>query len=510
MIPKLNTSTHFGKTFVNLIFVSLSNIIGTLFPFIVRTLIIKNLGDQYLGLNSLFTSILGILNVAELGFDNAIVFYMYKPYSSKDMVTTNAFLKLYRKVYAIIGAIVFFIGIVLAPFIRFFIHGTYPDINLFLAYLFFLLQTVSSYYFGSYKSAVLKVTERQDIEARITSVINISSYSLQIISLCIFKSYYIHIALLLIGTISTNVIRAAFVKRCFPAFKCEGQIEKSLYKDFGKKIISITISRLRNISRYSVDSVCLSTFCGLSILAKYQNYISVSLVPYLILGTFNSSVKHSIGIFISEESKDNSVELVKSFTFTWIWVVSWCTICLGVLYQDFISFWIGQEFLLSKQEMICFTVLFFVTGTSDISLIMRETTGLWWDQKKCIIAETIFNVIGDIIIVRYLGICGVLLVSIISIAFISFPWELRILFNSFFKRSVLSYILNLGFYAFVCFVNFLLTYVICNFTCDTIFHFILKCIICIIIPNIVMLFIFYVFKRKYISSFIMRLKKILC
>lgn len=55
-----------------------------LLPFIVRTVLIKKLGSEYLGLSSLFSSILEVLNLTELGFGSAAVFAMYKPIAEDD------------------------------------------------------------------------------------------------------------------------------------------------------------------------------------------------------------------------------------------------------------------------------------------------------------------------------------------------------------------------------------------------------------------------------------------
>ena len=116
-----------------------NKVITLLIPFIVRTIFIRVIGIEYAGLNSLFTSILQVLNLAELGFASAVVYSMYKPIAERDDSTICALLNFYRRVYKIVGLVVLGAGILSLPFIKYFINGNPPeDINLYVVYLVFL------------------------------------------------------------------------------------------------------------------------------------------------------------------------------------------------------------------------------------------------------------------------------------------------------------------------------------------------------------------------------------
>ena len=79
-----------------------SRIITIIFPFIIRTLIIKKIGMDYAGLNGLFSSVLLMLSISELGFGSALVYSMYKPIAEADDEKVCALLNLYKKVYRIV------------------------------------------------------------------------------------------------------------------------------------------------------------------------------------------------------------------------------------------------------------------------------------------------------------------------------------------------------------------------------------------------------------------------
>ena len=107
----------------------IKKIISITLPFLIRTAIIYCLGAEYLGLNSLFTSILSVLNLTELGFSSAIVFCMYKPLAEKNIDLVCGLLTFFKKVYFVMGILILFIGLVLTPFITVFISGTPINLN---------------------------------------------------------------------------------------------------------------------------------------------------------------------------------------------------------------------------------------------------------------------------------------------------------------------------------------------------------------------------------------------
>ena len=171
---------------------SLRNVLGALinkataiiFPFVIRTIILYYLGTEYAGLSSLFTSVLQILSLSELGIGSAIVFSMYKPVTEGDNAEINALLRLYRKFYCIIGMVILLVGIALIPLIPKLINGTYPqDINLYILYLIYLSNTVLSYFLFAYKTSILNAFQRSDIESNLTTIINAGMYILQIMLL---------------------------------------------------------------------------------------------------------------------------------------------------------------------------------------------------------------------------------------------------------------------------------------------------------------------------------------
>ena len=158
----------------NMLFGIMNRVVTVLCPFIKRTVIQYVLGEQYLGLTSLFTSVLSVLSLTELGFGMAVTYSMYKPVAEGDTETVNALLNFYRKVYAVIGSIILVLGLALIPILPELIEGKYPkDVSLTALYLVYLANAVISYFMFAYKSALLVVYQRDDINSRTNIILTL-------------------------------------------------------------------------------------------------------------------------------------------------------------------------------------------------------------------------------------------------------------------------------------------------------------------------------------------------
>ena len=131
----------------NMLFGVYGQFISAVMGFLVRTVFIYTLGVEYLGVEGLFTSILMMLSLANLGFDSAMTYSLYKPLADNDITKIQALMNLYKKAYRVIGIVVLIIGLAILPFLSFLINGTTTVENLYLIYILFLISSVSSYFF---------------------------------------------------------------------------------------------------------------------------------------------------------------------------------------------------------------------------------------------------------------------------------------------------------------------------------------------------------------------------
>ena len=425
------------RAFVNIIWGFIEKMITLICPFIIRTIMIYKLGNEYLGLNGLFTSILQVLSLAELGFGDAIVFSMYKPIIENDNKMLSALLNLYKKVYRIIGMVILCVGLLILPFITKFVKGGYPsEVNIYVLYCIYLFNTVISYFLFAYKESLLKAHQRNDVNSRILSGCNIVMYVLQIIVLLLFSNYYLYIVIMPVTTIVLNCVRSLFVKKMYPQIVCEGHIEKDAVIGLSKRIIGLTLNKLAQVCRNSFDSIIISSFLGLVILARYQNYYYITSALTVMVSIITTAVGAGIGNSIAAETVEKNYSDYKEFLFIYNWIACFCTVCMLCLYQPFIELWVGKSNVLPLSTVILCCIYFYTMKLGDIAAVYRQAAGIWWEDKFRPIVESVVNLAVNIVLVKYIGVDGVLVSTIISIVCINIPWATYVLFKVYFKMSI--------------------------------------------------------------------------
>lgn len=479
----------------NILWGVINRIIGIIMPFLIRTLLIYVLGVQFVGLSSLFSSILGVLNLAELGIGSALTYTMYEPAVNEDTKMLSTLLNFYKRCYRIIGIIILSIGLVIMPFIKNFINGQYPaGINLYILYGVYLFNTVISYFMFAYKGAVLTVYQRNDIKSNIATVWQLLQYFIQIMLLLIFKNYYAYIIVTPFISIGSNIVTAYYTDKLYPEIICSGMIDNKIKKDIIKKIKGMFFQKIGNVVLSSVDNIVISSFLDLSILAIYNNYYLIIGSLFGILAVLMNSIIPSIGNAIYTKSLDENYADFKKFNFIYVWIVSWFAVCFLCLSQPFIMLWLkNEDFLLPDNLIFIFVCYFFIYKWMDINYVYQEAAGLWWENRYIPLIAAIANLIVNISLVHIIGLSGILISTIMSTLLIYDVGYIRIIFKYFLKRSPKEYIFRQLYYAAITVIVMLITYNICmNIHKEGISEIFWKAILCIFIPN----FIFTIFYHK--------------
>lgn len=479
----------------------LSKLLLLIFPFILRTIIIKKLGSDYLGLSSLFSSILQVLNLTELGFSSAIIFSMYSPLAKNDTATVCALLNLYKKVYRVIGFIILFIGLVTMPFLKFLVHGSYPsDINLYILYLIYLINTVVTYFMFAYKSSILTANQRNDYINNINTFVYLLQFILQIVVLCILKNYYIFILITLFTNILNNLLISVICKKKYPMYICSGVVSKKEKDNIKKRVYGLMIQKVCATTRNSLDSIFLSAFFGLTIVGMYNNYYMILASITAIISIIKDSMIASVGNSIASESVEKNYFDMMKFNFIYMWLSGWCTVCLICLYQPFMELWLGQNNMFTIDVVIFFCIYFYMLKMGDIRSVYHEAVGLWYEGKYRALVESFVNIILNYFLGRIFGVPGIILATVISLFFINFLYGSTIVFKYYFRNIRISeFFMCHFFYIIVTVIVCFVTYLLCSLLPDVgILGIIIKGIICLIIPN-VFFFMFY-FKSKYFEE----------
>ena len=472
----------------NIIFGTCLKLYQIVVPFLMRTIMIYFMGVQYLGLNSLFTSVLQVLNLAELGVGSAMVYSMYKPVAEHDNNTICALMGLYRKYYRIIGMVVLAAGCVIIPFVPHLIKSDVPEgINIYVLYVMNLLATVFTYGLYAYKNSILQAYQRNDIVSKVTIITDTIKYILQIFTIVFLKNYYMYVLVLILLQIASNIITAAVVTRMYPEYRCKGSLPKEEVAQINSRIRDLFTSKIGAVIVNSADTVVISAFLGLTVLAIYQNYFFIiSSVIAFIAVVFNSCTA-GIGNSIIVETKEKNYNDFKKFTFLIAWIAGFCTVCIVCLMQPFMNIWMNgnEKLMLGMSEVVCFCIYFFVYEIQQLLLTYKDAAGMWHEDKYRPLVTALTNLALNIIMVQFFGLYGVLLSTVISIIFIGMPWLFYNLFTVLFKRNAAKYVIRVVYYTVITIVISIITYSVCSLVPFTgIAELIVKLIICIIVPNL--------------------------
>ena len=478
----------------NITFGVILKIYQIIVPFLMRTVMIYFLGVEYLGLNSLFTSILQVLNLAELGVGSAMIFSMYKPIANDDSETICALMKLYKIYYRIIGLVVFVIGIAICPFIPYLIKSDLPEgMNVYVLYILNLMTTVFSYWLFAYKNSLLHAHQRNDVISKVTLIINTIQYIIQLIVLVTIRDYYWYVMIGLLAQILINISTAYVANKMFPNYKARGKLDKSSVKNINQRVKDLFTSKVGTVIVNSADSIVISAFLGLTALAIYQNYYYIVTAVVGIVNVIFTSCSAGIGNSIVVETKDKNYKDLKKFTFIIVWLSGVCVSEMLCLYQPFMEFWVGKDLLLEFPAVICFCIYYFVYEINSLLNLYKDSSGIWHKDRFRPLVTALANLIMNLLLVNFWGIYGVLLSTVLSTLFVGMPWLIHNLFTEVFDMESREYVIKLIKYVICVTLIAVLSYFASNvINGSTIPIMAIKGVICFIVSNS----LFYLIYRK--------------
>lgn len=461
-------------------------------PFLIRTAMIYFMGVQYLGLNSLFASVLQVLNLAELGVGAAMVFSMYKPVAEDDPVTICALMKLYRKYYRIIGLVIGCVGLLLTPLIPHLISGSVPDeLNIYVLYLLNLGATVVSYWLFAYKNCLLQAHQRADVISLMTVAATTVQYAAQFFVLVFIKNYYVYAVVTLASVALINIMTGIAATRMYPQYKPQGRLSRAEEQQINQKIRDLFTSKLGHVVDKSADSIVISAFLGLTALAIYQNYFFILTSITGVIEIIFSSIMAGLGNSFVVETEEKNRRDMEKFTFLFMWLTGICTCCFLGMYQPFMQIWVGPELMLDFAAVICFAVYFYSFSLDRLLNVYKDAAGLWHKDRFRPLATALVNLTLNLLWVKRWGINGVLLSTVAAQLLVSIPWVLYNLFSLMFGREHLAgYVRQITGYAALTIAAGVIVSLICLQLHTGLWLTLTLCaVICVLIPNVLYLLV---------------------
>ncbi len=419
-----------------------ANIIKIVLAFVYRTLFLAFLSKEYLGVNGLFSNILQILSLAELGVTTAITFRFYQPISDNDVRKVGMLMNYFKKVYLVIAAIIMGAGMAILPFVKFLIKDTSEipsDINIYFIYFLFLANTVSSYIFV-YKLTLLSADQKGYKLSLINIVTTFIQYLAQILTLVISKNYTFTLLFGIVATLITNFIFSELVKRKYrPVFEEKEMLSKEERKQIMKDTRATMYHKIGTVVLTGTDSAILSKMVSLAATGLYSNYSMIIMNIQNVLGQLLGNFVSSLGNARINMDSEQYYRLYKRVNFIGLWISTVSTVCLYIVIDDFIYVWLGENYLFDQTTTVFLCLQFFIGVSRSVNSSFTNASGLFVKDRIRPLIEAAINLVVSIILAKQLGIMGVFIGTVVS-SVATVCWrEPYILFKYDFQRSVSEY-----------------------------------------------------------------------
>lgn len=480
----------------NIFFGYLGNSVTILLGFISRTIFIYTLGVTYLGVNALYTNVLSVLSLAELGIGTAMNYSLYKPVAERDYEKIKALMRLYKRAYRVIALIVAIIGLLLVPFLKYIIKdpGNIGIIDLMIYFLLFLFNTVSTY-FVSYKYSLVNAEQKGYIQLNINAITTLITGVAQIIILLLYKNFLLYLlAAAVIGLIQKIYVNI-YLNRLYPYLldKNVRKLSKEETAPVKKNIVALIYHKIGEVSIYQTDNIIISLFINITTVGIISNYnLIITSVSGFINIIFNS-IASSFGNLVATENTDKQFQTFKIYRFLGFWIYGFSSVAFLTLLSPFITLWIGKKMLITDIVIYLIIANYYFLGHRIVINNFKIAAGIFDADKYVSITQAIVNLVLSIVMVKLIGLPGVYFGTICS-GLVSTFIKPRIVYRMAFNVNVWDYYKDsLRFIAVIGFAVILLEPLKRTLLVDvtlTTFSIMVACVI--VIPNA----LFYVFFRN--------------
>lgn len=473
------------------------SIVKIITQFVFRSLFVHYLSVEYLGLNSAIVNVLNLLSITELGFTSVIVISLYRPIAEDDKNKIASIIAFYRKIFAIIGIAVFVLGMALLPFIDKLISvNGQLNVNLKLVYFIYLCSSSISYFF-SYRSVLLVAFQELYKQSFLNTIVALFSFVAQILVVALTKNYYAYLFCVVFFNVLNYILNYILTVKAYPDIRIKNvsPIDKETMLSIKSNLKGMIYHKFSYVVLQASDSLIISSFIGTLILGVYTNYTLFTSNLILFFSVVSTALAGGIGSLLAENNREKSYKIYQDLKFAFFWLAGFCSICLFVLLNPALNLWAN---LASWDKSVnwtfdIFTVSiivlnFYIYSSRVITGTFRESVGNFNKDRFKGVVEAIINLIVSILLVKPLGIAGVLIGTIVSCLCTSLWVDPYMIYKYGFNKPLRSHFKDIAIYTFVTICAGGCTWLVCSFIDDVgVWSFILKLLVCIVIPNIIYL-----------------------
>ncbi|MCI8671584.1 MAG: polysaccharide transporter [Bacilli bacterium] len=501
----MRTKNSIKNTLVSFI----TNIVTIVIGLVAQAVFIKTLGNEYLGINGLFSNIISMLGIVELGIGSAIIYHLYKPIAENNSKQVKALMNFYKKCYNIIALAIFIIGLIITPYLPLFIENITIDINISLVYIMFIIEVVCSYLL-SYKRSLINANQKSYVVNLIHIGYLIILNLIEIIILIATKNYYLYLIIKIIMRLLENIILSIIANKLYSYLKNNSEeLDKETKKDIFKKVKALFFHKIGGFIVLGTDNIIISKYLGIITVGLYSNYALIIEAVNRLFGQVINTLTPSVGNLLVENNSTKNFHIFKKVRFLNFWIATFSGISILIIMESFIKIWIGKEFILPLLVLYILVINYYQRSMRTCFMVFKEASGIYYEDRFVPLIESALNIIASLILLKYFGLSGIFMGTIISSLALwcySYP---KYVYKKLFNRSYINYIKETIGYLSIFILLSIFTYIFKSlFTFNNDFlEFIVNSLIALIIPNLILLLIF--FKTDNFKYYLNLLKDIL-
>lgn len=439
----MNNKSRLQNSVRNVSVGMLVTVINTVVSFVTRTALIKTLGKEVLGLNGLFTEVISMLSLAELGVGVAIIYSLYKPISENDEKKISQLMGLYRTAYNAICFATLFLGLIILPFIDKLITDIdFPLSYIRLVFFLFVIKTATTYLF-SYKTALLNADQKQYLVSLTTAVVKVIMTVILVIELVVLKNYIVFLLLSITQSLITNIILSKYVDKIYPFIDYHDKLDANERKQIFSNIKNIFLKKVSSVITNSTDNILISTMVSTIQVGYYSNYVMIYNVVRTLNQQFTNGLAASIGNLSVTADADHCIEVLKRLTYLFFAFGMIMTSGLMGAITPFIMIWIGEEYVMMNSVVYTTIFVLFLEICSVPLWQFLEVSGLFKQDKYIGVLGSTVNLIVSVLLALKYGMVGIFIGTICT-RIIQIILKARLIFHKKFFRRTSQYFFAWG------------------------------------------------------------------
>ncbi len=439
----------------------LNRIVTLICNFTCRSVFIKTLGAEYLGVGGMFGNVFSVLSLCELGFGEAASQAMYKPIAENDMATVRSIVRYFSKVYKYIALITLAASSAVMPFLSMIFHDIVNISNYRAVYLLFVLHQTLSYIYAP-KRALVMCDQRMYVVSLVRTVTVVVVSIAQILCLVYTGNYLLYVFLrILFLTLDSIVIeKYADRKYGFTEHRVTDELSWKYRLVIKNNTRALAVHRIGGVINNSTDSILLSACLGLSHMGVYSNYSLIinSLGSFVCLAV--SAASASVGNLGASDDAQKSENVLKKLCLANFILLTNCSALLLCLINPAIKMWIGEEMCFSMKETAIIIACFYMSYIRDPVQIFLKGYGVFRSTRYIALSRGLLNLVLSYILVQKIGVAGVFAGTFISTLAIPFAAEPYMLFKHGFGTSMRKFFVGYSGYILSSFVICTASYIL--------------------------------------------------